>query len=62
MYPDLPATCDSFSSRRCSSAAFSPRPSHLQAAQRRAPCHARLHLLILQLLQVAHESLGDVGG
>lgn len=55
---DLLTTCDSSSSRRCSPATSSPRPSHLQAAQRRTPCHARLHLLILQLLQVAHESLG----
>lgn len=61
MCPDTPATCDSSSSVRSSSAASSPRPSHLQAAQRRAPCHARLHLLILQLLQVAHESLGGGG-
>lgn len=38
-----------------------PHIPHLQAAQRRTPCHTCLHLLILQLLQEAHEGLGEMG-
>lgn len=37
-----------------------PHIPHLQAAQRRTPCHTCLHLLILQLLQEAHEGLGKM--
>lgn len=44
-------------------AALLPPPPipHLQAAQRRTPCHTCLHLLILQLLQEAHKGLGEMG-